>query len=91
MIEKITNPQEIRNIFDSDNVEIIKPSKKDIKNNDILTFTNKHKVVMSQNNRYILNQFYNDDLECIEKPEYTIETIERPQYVKVYQRSHLPK
>ena len=91
MIEKITNPQEIRNIFDSDNVEIIKPSKKDIKNDDILTFANKHKVVMSQNNRYILDQFYNDDLECIEKPEYTIETIERPQYVKVYQRTHLPK
>ena len=65
--------------------------KNEIRNDDILIFANKHKVIMSQNNRYILDRFYNDDLECIEKPEYTIEEIERPQYVKVYTRTHLPK
>ena len=37
MIKKITDPQEIRNIFDSDNIETTnRISKNDLRNDDII-------------------------------------------------------
>ena len=92
MIKKITDPQEIRNIFDSDNIETTnRISKNDLRNDDIIKFKNKKAIVLTQINRYIINEFYNDNLEHINDPEYNVEEVERPQYVKVYQRTHLPK
>lgn len=92
MIKKITDPQEIRNIFDKDNIETTnRISKNDLRNDDIIKFKNKKAIVLSQINRYIINEFYNDNLEHINDPEYNVEEVERPQYVKVYQRTHLPK
>ena len=38
------------------------------------------------NNKYILEQYYNENLECTDKPEYSVEKIYRPQYKKIYQR-----
>ena len=35
---------------------------------------------------YIIAQYYNENLECVDKPEYDVEKIYRPQYIKVYQR-----
>lgn len=92
MIKKITDPQEIRNIFDNDKIETTnRISKNDLRNNDIIKFKNKKSIVLSQINRYIINEFYNDNLEHINDPGYNVEEVERPQYVKVYQRSHLSK
>lgn len=92
MIKKITDSQEIRNIFDSDNIETTnRISKNDLRNDDIIKFKNKKAIVLSQINRYIINEFYNDNLEHINDPGYDVEEVERPQYVKVYQRSHLSK
>lgn len=61
-------------------------TKRQLKNNDIITFKNKKAIVLSQINRYIINEFYNDNLEHKTDPEYNVEKVERPQYVKVYQR-----
>lgn len=61
-------------------------NKNELRNNDIITFKNKKAIVLSQINRYIINEYYNENLEHNTDPEYNIETVERPQYVKVYQR-----
>ena len=66
-------------------------NKNELRNNDIITFKNKKAIVLSQINRYIINEFYNDNLEHKTDPGYNVETIERPEYVKVYTRTHLPK
>lgn len=87
MIKKITDPQEIRNIFDSDNIEITnRISKNDLRNNDIIKFKNKKAIVLSQINRYIINEFYNDNLEHINDPEYNVEEVLRPHYEKIYKK-----
>ena len=69
------------------NKEYIITKKSQLKNNDIITFKNKKGIVLSQINRYIINEFYNDNLEHISDPEYNVEEVKRPQYVKVYQRN----
>lgn len=88
----IKDPQEIRNIFDKDyqeenrpEIEVV-PKKEELKKDDILIFSNNGTMQLGGNNMYILDQYYNDSLECIDKPEYTVDRIYRPQYVKIYQR-----
>lgn len=88
MIKKITDPQEIRNIFDSDNIETTnRISKNDLRNDDIIKFKNKKAIVLSQINRYIINEFYNDNLEHINDPEYNVEEVLRPHYEKIYKKA----
>lgn len=87
MIKKITDPQEIRNIFDKDIIETTnRISKNDLRNNDIIKFKNKKSIVLSQINRYIINEFYNDNLEHINDPEYNVEEVLRPHYEKIYKK-----
>lgn len=87
MIKKITDPQEIRNIFDSDNIDTTnRISKNDLRNDDIIKFKNKKAIVLSQINRYIINEFYNDNLEHINDPEYNVEEVLRPHYEKIYKK-----
>lgn len=88
----IKDPQEIRNIFDKDYQEEnrpeieITPKKEELKKDDILIFANNGTMVLGGNNMYVLEKYYNDQLECTEKPEYDVDRIYRPQYKKIYQR-----
>lgn len=61
-------------------------NKQGLKKDDILIFKNNQTMVLGGHNMYIIAQYYNENLECVDKPEYDVEKIYRPQYIKVYQR-----
>ena len=63
-------------------------TKEELKKDDILIFANNGTMVLGGQNMYVLERYYNDQLECTEKPEYSVEKIYRPQYKKIYQRSN---
>lgn len=61
-------------------------TKEELKKDDILIFQNNSTMVLGANNMYVIDQYYDDQLQCIEKPEYSVKKIYRPQYIKIYQR-----
>lgn len=64
-------------------------TKEELKKDDILIFENNSTMVLGANNMYVLDQYYDDQLQCIDKPEYSVEKIYRPQYIKIYQRKKI--
>ena len=64
-------------------------TKEELKKDDILIFANNGTMVLGGNNMYVLDQYYDDQLQCIDKPEYSVEKIYRPQYIKIYQRKKI--
>jgi len=58
--------------------------KNKIENEDILFFANGEIVVYSLNQRWILDMFYNDNLECIGNPNLNIVKIIRQNDQVIY-------
>ena len=54
--------------------------------NDILKFQNGKQIILSQNNFWVIRQFYDNDLDCLNNPEYNIIAVFRPSYDLVYSR-----
>lgn len=54
--------------------------------NDILKFQNGKQIILSQNNFWVINQFYDNDLDCLNNPEYNIIAVFRPSYDLVYSK-----
>ena len=54
--------------------------------NDILKFQNGKQIVLSQNNFWVIKHFYDNDLDCLDNPEYNIIAVFRPSYDLVYSR-----
>lgn len=61
-------------------------TKEELKKDDILIFANNGTMQLGGHNMYVIEQNYDDNLQCIGKPEYSVEKIYRPQYKKIYQR-----
>lgn len=61
-------------------------TKEELKKDDILIFANNGTMQLGGQNMYVIEQNYNDNLECIGKPDYDVDRIYRPQYKKIYQR-----
>lgn len=61
-------------------------TKEELKKDDILIFANNGTMQLGGHNMYVIEQNYNDNLECIGKPDYDVDRIYRPQYKKIYQR-----
>lgn len=54
--------------------------------NDILKFQNGKQIILSQNNFWVIKQFYDNDLDCLNNPEYNIVAVYRPSYDLVYSK-----
>ena len=54
--------------------------------NDILKFQNGKQIILSQNNFWVIKNFYDNDLDCPDNPEYNIVAVFRPYYDLVYSK-----
>lgn len=63
--------------------------KNELKKDDILVFKNNHSAVLSASNQYRINNFYDDDLNCITDDNYSIAKVYRPVYQVVYERENV--
>lgn len=56
----------------------------DLKNNDILIFKNGSRVIYSKHKKWIIEQYYDNELNCLTNDDYTIVKIYRPYYELVF-------
>ena len=61
-------------------------TKQDLMPNDILKFKNGTQATLSINNFWVINQFYDNDLDCLNNPEYNIIAVFRPTYDLIYSK-----
>ena len=61
-------------------------NKSDIKPNDIVEFKNGKKIIVDNQSMWILNEFYDENMNCFKKEEYTIIKVIRPYYEEIYNR-----
>ena len=57
--------------------------KSEIKENDILYFKNGNNKVFYETERWVLNEFYDNELKCRESDGLDIVNVKRPYYVDV--------
>ena len=61
-------------------------NKSDLKKDDILILKNNHTVVMDVTKFRIIHERYDDELNCLENDDYSVEKIYRPEYKLVFER-----
>ena len=61
-------------------------NKSEIKIGDILLFKNGKKVVFGISNRYVLKEYYNEELKCLTNSDYDIVKVLRPKHKIVYEK-----
>lgn len=61
-------------------------NKEDLKNNDILVLKNNHSLVLGANNMYVIREYYDDELNCI-NDDYSVDKVYRPEYKLVFERT----
>ena len=62
--------------------------KEQLKEGDILVFKNGHKKEYTHRESWTIEQFYDDDLNCITNDKFTIIKVLRPEYEVVYERKN---
>ena len=62
-------------------------NKSDLKKDDILILKNNHTVVMDATKFRIIYEKYDDELNCLENDDYSVEKIYRPEYQLVFERA----
>lgn len=60
--------------------------KNELQKNDILIFKNNHTVVFDSSKIYVIEQNYDDELNCLTNDDYSIMKIYRPTYELVYDK-----
>lgn len=55
-----------------------------LQENDIIKFKNGSKKIYSENDDFIISEFYDENLRCINNDNYTIVEILRPHYERIY-------
>lgn len=56
----------------------------DLKNNDILIFKNGNRSIYTSDREKIIQQYYDDNLNCLTNDDYSIIKIYRPHYELIY-------
>ena len=56
----------------------------DLKNNDILIFKNGNRSIYTSDREKIIQQYYDDNLNCITNDDYSIIRIYRPHYELIF-------
>ena len=57
-----------------------------LQENDILVFKNGHRKEYTDRDRWMLENFYDDKLNCTTNDKFTIIKILRPHYEVIYER-----
>lgn len=55
-----------------------------LKNNDILILKNGSKIIYTNDRKKIIDQYYDNELNCLTNDDYTIIKIYRPYYELVF-------
>lgn len=63
----------------------------DLKNNDILIFKNGNKAIYTSDRKKIIQQYYDDNLNCLTNDDYSIIRIYRPHYELIYGDSKIKR
>lgn len=63
----------------------------DLKNNDILIFKNGNRAIYTSDRKTIIEQYYDEDLRCLNNDDYSIIRIYRPHYELVYGDSKIKR
>ena len=61
-------------------------SKDILQKGDLLVFKNNHKAFLDESKFRIIQEYYDDDLNCISDDNYTIIQVFRPEYQLVFER-----
>ena len=57
--------------------------KVELQNNDIVIFKNNEKATFTENQRWIINEFYDEFLNCKYNDNYSITEVLKPRYEKI--------
>lgn len=60
--------------------------KSELQENDLLVFKNNHKAFLTQDRYKIIQEYYDDDLNCLTNDNYTIIQVYRPEYKLMFER-----
>lgn len=63
----------------------------DLKNNDILIFKNGNRSIYTSDRKKIIQQYYDDNLNCITNDDYSIIRIYRPHYELIFGDSKIKR
>jgi hypothetical protein len=64
-------------------------NKSELQENDLLVFKNNHKAFLTQDRYKIIQEYYDDELNCLTKDNYTIIQVYRPEYRLVFDKSDI--
>lgn len=62
-----------------------------LQENDILVFKNGNKKEYTSKDKWLIDNFYNDNLECSTSDKFTIIQILRPHYEEIFNRESVNK
>lgn len=57
-----------------------------LQNGDILELKNGKTLVFTEDRRWVMSCYYDNDLRCLSNDDYTVVAIKRPSYEYVYKR-----
>lgn len=63
-------------------------NKEELQENDLLVFKNNHKAFLTQDRYKIIQEYYDDELNCLTNDNYTIVQVYRPTYERVFEREN---
>lgn len=55
----------------------------ELQNNDIVIFKNNKKTTFTETQRWIIEQYYDEDLNCNKDDNYSIVEVLKPNYQKI--------
>lgn len=61
-------------------------NKAELQENDLLVFKNNHKAFLTQDRYKIIQEYYDDELNCLTDDNYTIIQVYRPEYKLMFER-----
>lgn len=62
-------------------------NKSELQKNDLLVFKNNHKAFLDEGRYKIIQEYYDDELNCLTNDNYTIIQVYRPEYQLVFERT----
>jgi hypothetical protein len=61
-------------------------NKAELQENDLLVFKNNHKAFLTQDRYKIIQEHYDNELNCLTNDNYTIIQVYRPEYKLMFER-----
>lgn len=63
----------------------------ELQENDVLVFKNGHRKEYTDRDKWLIDNFYNDNLECSTSDKFTIIQVLRPHYEEIFNRKSVNK